>query len=341
MRIGIFAKADDRQAKMVLARINQLRPRAACLFDTSLDGKVTVAIDGNRLVWGRGRLDRLDAAYIHGFRYEDPVVPRPADLADWSLWQASYVAEQQRYSFLFSFFSRLEAAGVPMHNGIGVYLSAYAKHAQLQTLRRNGIPVPEVLCTNERRAADSFCRVHDRTVWRTSTGRCAWQLFRKKQKDFLIEASKPPILLAPIVPGPLRRAYVFGGRTLACYEHRAPDREGVEDLERFQAVVPAHHEKVLADAARVTRASWFVAQVVDSADGPVVYDVDPDPVLTDLPNEIANFLVDQLARGLLGMRIRKGLVPARGKSSTPRESLFSRRMIRVLFDIEASKYKDS
>ena len=203
MQVGIFARGDNPQARSVLARMNRLRPRSAHLFDTSLEGARAVAIDGGRLTWGRRLLNGLDGAYVHGFRYQDPVVPGPGDSTDWSLWQPAYVAEQQKYSFLFSLLSRLEAAGVRLFNGAAVHLSAYAMPAQLQGLGRQGIPVPQLLCTNDGGAVERFCKDRGRILWRTVTGTCAWQIFADKQKEHLISPSKPPVLLAPVVPGPL------------------------------------------------------------------------------------------------------------------------------------------
>ncbi len=337
MQVGIFARQDNFQARSILARMNRLRPRSARLFDTSLDGRAAVAMDGDKLTWGRRLLNRLDWAFVHGFRYQDPVVPSPEELTDWSLWQPAYVAEQQKYSFLFSLLTRLEAAGVRLCNGAAVLLAAYAKPAQLQGLGRRGVPVPEMICTNDLRAADRFCKEHGQVVWRTATGRCAWQLFGDRQKEHLVSPSAPPVLLAPVVPGPLLRAYVFEGRTLACYDHAAPDCEGLERMEWLRPADPRKHAGILSRIAKISGAAWFVAQLVDGPGGPVVYDVDADPVLAGLPGNIRDFLAEELARGLLGLGPDKGTPPGPAE----RESLFLRRMTRILFDIEATKHRES
>ena len=76
-----------------------------------LDPSQPVTLDAAGVSWNGVRLESLEAIFVHGFRYEDPVLP-PADSAcDWSLWQIGAVVRQQSWSFLYSVWSRLEQAG--------------------------------------------------------------------------------------------------------------------------------------------------------------------------------------------------------------------------------------
>lgn len=339
-RIGILARAGDRQAGMVRDAVERLAPGSVRGFDLDLDGgqRATIAEDG--VSWDGVRLDRLDALYVHGFAYEDPVLPLAPGQVDWTLWQTSHVLEQQKYSFLFSLLCRLESAGVALYNGPSAHLAGFAGFDLLERLGEGGIQIPEMLCSNDADAVAGFRERHREVVWRTATGRCAWQSFRDKQGKDLIDAAKPPILLARVVPGPLRRAYVFEGRALLCLEGHAPSCEGLERLEAFRRV---DHGGVPLEAGAIVDARWSMIQFVSTPDGPVVYGLDPDPVLTELPGELAGPAVEALAEGLLGRGRGRGRRRRRAADGAPafRDTLFLRRMLRILFEMQRSKYDGS
>ena len=49
-----------------------------------------------------------------------------------------------------------------------------------------------------------------------------WQIFRDRQRQHLIAEDKPPVMLAPVVPGLLRRSFVIDGRVVLTVEWAAP-----------------------------------------------------------------------------------------------------------------------
>jgi hypothetical protein len=338
VRIGVFCPVGDRVAGLVLDQLERLAPNAARRFD--LDGTDPVSIDGDGVSWGAAPLTGLEAAYVRGFRFEDPVTPRPKEQADWSLWQPSYVLDQQRYSFDYSLLCRLEATGAKLYNGVEAHLLAAAKFAQLQRLRQQGVAVPAMLCGNDDGAVGAFCEAHEKVLWRTGTGRCAWQLFLDKQRRFLVAPSKPPVILAALAAGRLLRAFVFDGRPVLGLETLAPECENLEFLEACRWVDVVGDADVLRAAARAAGANWCQILYVSTDDGPVVYDVDPDPVLEELPAAVREYLTAAVAHGLLGRLPELAPTKALREEAFERQSLFLRRMLRILFRMERSKYEE-
>jgi len=307
-----------------------------------LDPGQPVALDADGVSWNGVRLERLEAILVHGFRYEDPVLP-PADPAcDWSLWQIGAVVRQQSWSFLYSVWSRLEQIGGPrLYNPVSTELAAFDRPGQLDRLDRAGFAVPARLLSNDDGAVAAFQRRHDGAgvVWRPVTGRASWQLFRDRQRRFLVALDKPPVLLAAVVPGPLLRVYVLDGRVVLVLSAAAPSRDGLERLEAMAAVPGLAPDRLaaLGAAASALGLRWACALVVDGTDGPVFYDIDPDPELDDLPAPFAAFLRSSLAAALTGAPLPAASF---GPEPVERPALLLRRMLAIQFDMEQTKYAE-
>jgi hypothetical protein len=82
---------------------------------------------------------------------------------------------------------------------------------------------------------------------------------------------------------------------------------------------------------------WASVLYVASPNGPVIYDVDIDPLVTDLPAALRDHLLECLAAGLAG---EEPPVYA-GAASVERESLFLRRMLRIQFEMEQTKLAET
>ncbi len=338
MRIGILANGADGQAVMVRDAVERLRPGVTRLFDLSLDGRETVTISADGVSWERLAPDAFDTLYVHGFQYQEPAVPEAMDGADWSLWQAGYVARQQKQSFLYSVLSRMEAGGVRMFNGPAVHLRGFSKPFDLQALEAGGVRLPDWTATNDGDAADRFRARHETVVWRTVTGRCAWQLFKDRQREALISPQAPPVMLAGVAPGRLIRVFVAEGVPVLSLAFDAPNCEALERMELFGALEPDDGTRAIARAVAAAGLRWAMILFVDGDGGPVVYDMDPDPVLGELPVDFQEYLADALARALLGEPL-DGLRFG-DEELRERKTLFLRRMHRIQFDIEATKYAE-
>ncbi len=307
-----------------------------------LDPSQPVTLDAAGVSWNGVRLESLEAIFVHGFRYEDPVVPPADPVCDWSLWQIGAVVRQQSWSFLYSVWSRLEQAGGPrLYNPVSTELAAFDRPGQLDRLALAGFAVPARMMSNDDGAVVAFQRLHDGSgvVWRPVTGRASWQLFRDRQRRALVAVDKPPVLLAAVTAGPLLRAYVLDGQVVLTLAAAAPSREGLERLEAMVAVPDLAPEQlaVIGRAVSALGLRWAAALLVNGADGPVFYDIDSDPELGDLPQPFAAFLKSSLAAALTGAPLP---VASFGPEPVERPALLLRRMLAIQFDMEQTKYAD-
>jgi hypothetical protein len=342
MRIGLVAPANSPLAKQLQSRLAALTGAPVDWFDAGLPEGTRISLGEHGASWDGVPLDGFDALFIHGFRYEDPVLPVAEPTADWSLWQAGHVRQQQRYSLFYSLLSRLEAGRLRLYNGPSVHLEGFSRHHQLERLGVAGVPVAAAISTNDPAEAERFCAIQAAAkvpvVWRTATGRSAWQIFLDRQRQHLIAADKPPVMLAPVVPGLLRRAFVVDGRTVLTVQWAAPSSESLERFEQFHVADSdtGVDASVGGAALEALGIRWGSVLYVAGPDGPVIYDVDADPLVTELPAPLRDHLVACLAAGLMG---EEPPVYA-GSPVVERESLFLRRMLRIQFEMEQTKFTD-
>ncbi|HUL13463.1 MAG TPA: hypothetical protein VLU73_15020 [Methylococcaceae bacterium] len=340
MKIGIFSERHDPQAERLHHQINQLAPGSCRHFALPKDdGSPAVALDETGVYWDDVNVAELDIAYLHGFSYTYPLAPDALGHIDWSVWQIDHLLEQQKSSFLLSAFTEMERHGVKLLNPAKVYLKNFAKAELLEGLRQAGFPVPRMVCTNDMETTQTFIQeVDGKVVWRPATGRAAWQLFRDKQREYLISTEKPPILLAEIIEGPLIRSYLIDGEPLLCLNRYPPAYIlHAETLESFKAIeCPEVYGELQRLAAHLSL-HWGQISFVLREGCPWIYDVDVDPILGPMPDVFQERLIDGLARACLGIGQASEPLP-----DTPqaRRTLFLRRMLFPLFEFEHMKYSN-
>jgi hypothetical protein len=336
MTIAIFAPRGADIADDIARRVAARTDAPAHRFSVDPTAAEPAAVDGAAISWDGVRLDQASAVFVTGFRYEDPVLPPAGVEADWSLWQARHVLRQQGYSFCWSFFSRLEAAGVKLYNPPSVLLDLFCRQRPLDMLRAAGLPAAAVAVTNDPATAEAIQGRGGVTVWRPATGRAAWQVFRDKQRRHLIAADKPPVMLATAAPGPVLRVYVVNGAVALVLIAAPPAHEGVERFEVFKSLDPASivGVDVVGAAAEKLGLNWGVFTVVAGESGVTIFDVDPDPVIADLPAALREHLTEALACGLSGAPLPAPPTDA----AEQRETLLLRRMLTIQFEMEATKH---
>ncbi len=333
MKIGLFAKP-GLIPHLLLERINHLAPGSGHLFDWT-PGTGRLLLDADHVVWNDQPLTGFDRMWIHGFSYANPVIPDATLQRDWSVWQVDYLSHQQEYSALFSLFEELDRRGVTLFNPPRIHLGQSMKFALLEGFRASGFQVPALLCSNDMENVDLFCREMSTVVWRPATGRAAWQLFQKKQRKALIDPNKPPVLLAEGISGPLMRGYLLNGQMILCLQHSPPQHTPpMESLGDLWSVSCAEQAAPLQRLAQEWGVAWAVITFVPSSSGPWIYDLDPDPLLDWLPIPFRDFLLTCLAETLTG-RDHTAIAP---QLDQERPTLFLRRLLKILFELEHSKY---
>lgn len=349
LKIGIFSETNHPETTSGLL-LNQLKEDGMdgeyAWFDLNLGAQNKVTINSQGIFWNEHDLSELKIAFIDGFEYQNPVLPRLENNLDWALWNSDSIVQQQKYSLLFSLFSELQRRGVVLINPLGTLIRNFMKVNGLEslTLAENksfGLNAPRFLCSNEKQSAECFIDAHPQTVWRPATGRAAWQLFTPKQSQELVDLTKPPIIIAAIEPGPLRRAYCIDGKIVLVLNQAAPsDQAQLERLEMYQSTDYSVYQERLSQLCRHLNLRWGEILFVDNGSDLIIYDTEPAPPIAQLPTAFANYLVTLISHALQAIANSTSYtIPEHKSLVAQRTTLFTRRMLRILFDFERSKYQ--
>jgi len=337
MKIGVLAELADTCALELVAHLERLSGQQCPFLDFSVPPDVRVDMDQSEITWNGNKLSALDKLFVTGFDYQDPLVPRAVATADWGVWQIDYIVDEQRWSFVSSVLRDLERRGVSLINSWHASQFGFAKALLLAELKRTGFLVPHWLCSNEMPVVQRFCEEQKRVVWRPNSGRAMWQLFLDKQRLHCVDPAKPPVLLASHSEQALVRAFVCGDEVLLALNYSAPHMEMFERMEEVWACDCSQVADELVRAVSHIRAGWALVLFVEQDGRPCIYDIDVDPHYGWLPSEFRAYLQIRLARKLLDL-------PAPGDDVLPvparseRDSLFMRRMLVPLHEMEATKY---
>ncbi len=334
---GVFAPAGDSQALELQRVVNDLRPGACALMEFPSDGgEPSVSLSREAVYWGDVDATKLKTGFVRAFQYSNPVVPQPLSDVDWSVWQYTYIGEQQKTSFLYSALSEIDRRGVSLFNPPGMYLDVSMKVDLLERVRSGGVRVATMLCTNDLVEARAFAESREHILWRPATGRAAWQLCMERQLQALLDCRKPPVILADIEPGLFLRCYVLDGEPVLCLKFVNPMQVPLECLEVFQAVEEGGYFAELRKCIKLSGLKWGAIHCAVEDDRLAVYDIDADPVLSYLPVEVQNYLNTCIAYSLLALELPTSLTIPEGP--LPRALPFLRRMLTALFEVERSKY---
>ncbi len=339
MKCAIFSKAGNEQAQAIAQRASEETDGAIQLFDLSLTPPDRILLSRDELFWNGCNLLDFDIAFLHGFDYEDPVLP-PAESGDLSLWRFDYLLKQQKYSACHSLFSELSRRGVKVINAPAAHLKAFMKPALLDAVRASGIATPDFTVTNESSEAQAFCEKHEKVVWRPATGRCAIQLFQQKQLDFLMQTGKPPVILAEAVAGPFVRAFLYEGEPWLLLQFESPSIDREEVLEMFWDMPCSESLAAqLAPLHDLVGAPWLQVSFVLNKDTAHIYDIDSDPNFQELPLVYTQVLTERLAHVFLGKKApTKPTGSISAEEGQQRPTMFLRRMLDILYEFEQSKY---
>ncbi|MBF0145971.1 MAG: hypothetical protein HQL84_08495 [Magnetococcales bacterium] len=294
-----------------------------------------MTLDADEILWNGRSLSGFDRVWIQGFSYLNPVVPDAALQRDWSVWQMDSVTGQQEYSALYSVFEELDRRGVTLFNPPRVHLKNFTKFSWLEALRDAGYQVPALFCSNDAQEVKLFCQQWTNVVWRPAIGRGAWQIFMEKQSFDLVAPHKPPILLAEGKMGFLTHAWLLNGKVVLCLRKSPPQH--TPPLERLEFMLPVDlgdQLEVLQRLVLEQGVAWAMVTFIPSDTGPWIYDLDPDPILDWLPVVFRDVLLFSLASVLTGQEPRCA-APVAGQE---RPNMFLRRMLKILFELEYSKY---
>lgn len=338
MRLGVLADPADTCARELAARIAEFSGERCPIFDLSVPASDRVEVSRSGIVWAGVDLGALDKLVVAGFDFQDPLVPRAVPSVDWSVWQIDYIVDQQRSSFLASVLRDQERRGIRVINSWHALRLGFAKARLFGELQRAGLRVPAWLCSNDMPVVERFCAQHRYVMWRPGTGRAIWQLFLDKQREHCVDPGKPPVLLAVHPEQGFVRAFVCNGEVLFALICTAPYVDGTDErMEQLSACDSDAVAHELVRAVNQIRADWAQVTYVVQDGRACIYDIDVDPRYGWMPAEFRNYLQVRLARKLLELPpVPAAELPV--PAPRVRDSLFVRRMLVPLHQMEATKY---
>lgn len=337
MKIGVLAEPSDTCARELASKLGEFSGRPCPVFDLKVQPGTEVCMDRSRIEWAGINLADFDKIVVAGFDFEDPQVPRATPSADWGVWQIDYIVDQQRRSFVTSVLRDLERRGVRLVNSWQALQLGFAKARMLGELQRGGYWVPPWLCSNETAVVRRFCDLHERVVWRPNAGGAMWQLFTERQLDHLVDPAKPPVLLAAHPEQAFVNAFVCEGEVLLELDCSRPHIETYEYMEEVEVREIGSAAGELARAVAHVNAGWAQVTYVMKDGRPCIYEITADPRYGWLPAPFRAYLQTHLARKLLGLpRAGSDDLPAPQRGE--RDSLFVRRMLVALHELEDTKY---
>jgi hypothetical protein len=340
MKIGVLAQSASKESAGLVLAIEKISGCACPVFDISDSSGSTVQLDQTGVVWNGSHLQEFDKLVILGFEYQDPLIPRAVVSADWSIWQIDYVVDQQYYSFISSVLRDLERRGVCMVNKWDSLKYNFSKALLLSRLQESGFLLPQWLCSNEMSVVEKFCADEKQVIWRPNNGRAAWQLFLDKQRLYCVDPSKAPVLIASHPGFQLQRAFVCGTEVLMALHCSSPYAADFEYMEQVWCCDSTAVAAELAAAVAATGATWAQVLYTEIDGRPCIYDIDTDPKYGWLPLEFRNYLNHRLAEQLLEIPVTT-IAPLGSTARVERDSLFVRRMLVTLHELEANKYATS
>ncbi len=334
MKIALITN-NNRDMKALQASINDIEPESAYIFDISLPETDAVSIGDSSILWNEIDLTGFDVVFNHTFHYENPVIPTPLLNTDWTVWQADYIIRQQKQSFLYSILQELNRRGVEIINPPDAHLKNFMKFSLLDELRRYGFSVPEIVCTNDTERADEFTQQKESLLWRPPCGRAAWQLCLKKQRNDVVSVYKPPVLLTELLEGPILRIYFIQEKPLLVLCKKSPQCTPLESFEVIWGVeCPEKLAMEIARLSEITGVKWGQLFVILKGEDYFIYDIETDPIYNWMPEVYRDFLTKALAARLLNRDVEEKCP----QKPIERTSLLLRRMLKILFDFEQSKY---
>ncbi len=336
MKIAIFSKGQNKQCHRIVEVIQNQLPNIECsLYNMNLSSDDLICLDNNGIYFNNNDISKLNVAYIHGFQFMMPVVPEDNYEKDWSFWNIEYLKTQQKYSTLLSCFKEMERRGVKLINSPQVMMLNFMKPYFLEKLRIQGFCIPRMLCSNDVEGVNAFCKENEETLWRPSTGRAMWQIFRKKQQDFFVKPELPPVLLAELISGNIVRCFLFDGKPLLFLNAHYPINSPVEKLEVLWST---HIDGIANELEQFVQETGvvFACLTLVINDGKIwIYDVDPDPILDGIPENYFDYMINALAYAICQIP-QKVSIP---EGATERSGMMLRRMYQILFDMERSKFE--
>lgn len=216
MRVGIIGPKQDPQC-VHLAQV--LRDKGATplhIQAEALSAQVPHGLWGDAVYYDGERIDDIHAYYLRQIHLAYP----PLFQADekWVLfddWYPEYMQRLERHSYQISWLLAVEEAGGTVLNPPFAGSVLQYKPYQIQALRRNGIPIPETLVTNDPALVRAFAAAHPEVVFKPSMGGALCHALDEEAMTKLDRLRASPVIFQERIRGDDVRVTVVGDQVVS------------------------------------------------------------------------------------------------------------------------------
>jgi len=221
MRIGIVG-AENEVHSLHMKKVLQARKADVLIIDTlAFPDQATLSLGDKKATYQGRQIDDIKTFYVRTVFYSHPPYDleeqRAAGTLELDNWYTEYAAERERQSLLSSWLRTCSLQGKRVINPVDSFDLHYLKPFQLAILRKNKIPVPRTLVTNDAQDLLKFKKEVKQVVYKPVAGGAGCQLMQDQDwsKERLALLKGAPVLFQEYIPGENIRAYVIGNRVVS------------------------------------------------------------------------------------------------------------------------------
>ncbi|NQU95919.1 MAG: ATP-grasp domain-containing protein [Candidatus Omnitrophica bacterium] len=247
---------------------------------------VTLSITDNDVIYNGKSLRNINVFYIRSLFYSLP----PYDLeqrrreteVDLDNWYVEYMAERERQSHLTSWLWIEAGKGKHIINPVDSFDTHYLKPYQIYLLRKNGIPIPKTLVTNDEEKLIEFVKKTKRLIYKPVAGgaKCK-ELFKKDlTRERLERLRNSPVLFQELIEGDNIRVYVINNKIVSSnvIKSDALDYRGSEK-EIFPISLPDKVKKRCIKAVKICKMKYSGIDLRRKSSGEYVFlECNPSPM---------------------------------------------------------------
>lgn len=284
--IGIVG-AENEAHSLHMKNILQEKGVDVLIVDTlKYPESVTLSITDTDVIYNGRSLRDINVFYIRSIFYSLP----PYDLekrrkevkVDLDNWYVEYMAERERQSHLASWLWIEARKGKHVINPIDSFDMHYLKPYQIYILRKNGIPMPKTLVTNDKGKLLEFTKKLENIVYKPVAGGAECNELSKKDltREKLELLRNSPVLFQELIEGDNVRVYVIGGKVISSNVIRSDtlDYRGAEK-EISPISLPDKIKKMCVKAVKVCKMKYSGIDLKKKPSGEYVFlECNPSPM---------------------------------------------------------------
>lgn len=341
-KIVIFYETNPQDARMLAIALADYT-LSTTVFRISDPLPATIAMD--LLSWGEMDFSSVALICIFDWTESVPTIPAADPPGSWSCWRDDYVCLEQKHSFFRSFLAEAERRGIMVLNSGNKTFDIFQCPHLLHKLKSAKLPVTDFIVTNEAREVAEFLGGNT-GLWRACAGPSPWQYIDAAIAEAVVVGI--PKIVTYSYPGEWVLLFSIFGRTLAILAVNPPRTEYPERLEAFSFWTEDEESSQFCQAvAEITGLDFVGIHGTFTQDGFRLFEIESSPLISHLPPQISAILFSRLAQTICEKitghppQPYTAALPAENERTYPRATIFLRRMLQELFDVERRRYRRS